>query len=137
VLPKFVAIAPDGTACGRASLREPPTLFLKLPPRAIRGLHLYDIWNHAVNNYGISDPNAEAQCLAGASMGAFGAYTSHQTRKHYGAVAACCLAQPRYAMSRAERHGFRPELHGLMTEIPTERTGRAIGFHDDDSPSGN
>jgi len=85
-LPPFVAIAPDGTANGRASFREPPTLYLNSPLGRFQDFVVYDVWNLATKNYSIR-PEREAHVMAGASMGAFGAYnTAIKYRKDFGVV---------------------------------------------------
>jgi S-formylglutathione hydrolase FrmB len=72
-LPKCVIAAPDGTVRGRASLREPPSLYLNSPLGRYEDYIIYDVWNHVVTNYAIRTER-QAHVLAGASMGAFGAY---------------------------------------------------------------
>lgn len=72
-LPKFVAVAPNGTFANRTGLREPPTLYLNSRLGRFEDYVTYDVWNHVVTHYSIR-PEREAHVLAGASMGAFGAY---------------------------------------------------------------
>ena len=85
-LPPFVAIAPDGTANGRASFREPPTWYLNSPLGRFEDFVMYDVWNLAVKNYSIR-PERGAHVLAGASMGAFGAYNlGIKNKKDFGVL---------------------------------------------------
>ena len=72
-LPRCVIVAPDGTVDGRASLRGPITLYLNSPLGRYEDYILYDVWNLATTGYRIR-PEKGAHVLAGASMGAFGAY---------------------------------------------------------------
>jgi Putative esterase len=130
VLPKFVAIAPDGTVNGRASLREPPSLYLNSPLGRFEDFIVYDVWNLAVNNYGIR-PEREAHVLAGASMGAFGAYNlGIKHRKHYGVVAG--VLPPlnlRYADCRGRTDGdYDPNCTGVMTEYRPNAPVARFGF---------
>lgn len=86
-LPKCVIVAPDGTARGRASLKEPPSLYLNSPLGRFEDYIVYDVWNLATANYSIR-PERQAHVLAGASMGAFGAYNlGIKHRQDYAVVA--------------------------------------------------
>lgn len=86
-LPKCVIAAPDGTVRGKASLREPPSLYLNSPLGRYEDYVIYDVWNHLVTKYSIRKER-KAHVLAGASMGAFGAYNLAMKHKdEYGVVA--------------------------------------------------
>jgi hypothetical protein len=86
-LPKFVAVCPDGTACGRTGLKEPPTLYLNSPLGRFEDFVTTDVWNHVVARYSIH-ADRRAHALTGASMGAFGAYNLGIKHKaHFGVVA--------------------------------------------------
>jgi len=117
-LPKFVVIAPDGTVNGRAGLREPPALYLNSRLGRYEDYIIYDVWNHAVTNYSIR-PERGAHVLAGASMGAFGAYNLGIKHKmEFGAVAGVL---PPINLRYADCHGrtdtdFDGSCIGLQTE---------------------
>jgi len=117
-LPPFVAIAPDGTANGRASFREPPTWYLNSPLGRFQDFVVYDVWNLATKNYSIR-PEREAHVLAGASMGAFGAYnTAIKYRTDFGVVAGVL---PPLNLRFADCHGrtdgdWDPTCIGVQTE---------------------
>jgi hypothetical protein len=72
-LPKVVIVAPDGTINGRAAMKDPPTLYLNSPLGKFEDFVTIDVWNHVVTHYSIH-ADRKARVLAGASMGAFGAY---------------------------------------------------------------
>ena len=117
-LPKFVAIAPDGTANGRASFREPPTLYLNSPLGRFEDFIVYDVWNHAVKNYSIR-PERGAHVLAGASMGAFGAYNlGIKNKKDFGVlVGVLPPLNLRYADCRGRTDGdYDTTCIGVQTE---------------------
>lgn len=126
-LPKFVAIAPDGTVNGRASLREPPSLYLNSPLGRFEDFVIYDVWNHVVTRYSIR-PERQAHVLAGASMGAFGAYNlGIKHRDDFGVVAG--VLPPlnlRYADGRGRTDAdFNPYDFGWRTEYrPDARAAR-------------
>jgi S-formylglutathione hydrolase FrmB len=117
-LPKFVVIAPDGTVRGKAGLQEPPALYLNSRLGRYEDFIIYDVWNHAVTNYSIR-PERGAHVLAGASMGAFGAY--NLAIKHRGEFAVVAGVLPpihlRYQDCRGRTDtNFDPTCPGLMTE---------------------
>jgi hypothetical protein len=122
-LPKFVAIAPDGSASGRAAsglaaLRETPTLYLNSPLGRFEDFITVDVWNHAVTNYSIR-PERQAHVLAGASMGAFGAYNLGIKHKaDYGVlVGVLPPLNLRYADCRGRTDtDFDPNCFGILTE---------------------
>jgi hypothetical protein len=117
-LPRFVIIAPDGTARGKAGLREPPALYLNSPMGRYEDFIIFDVWNHAVTNYSIR-PEREAHVLAGASMGAFGAYNLGIKHKHeYGVLAGVLPpVNLRYADCRGRTDAdFNPGCVGALTE---------------------
>jgi hypothetical protein len=117
-LPKFVVIAPDGTARGKAGLREPPALYLNSPLGRFEDFIIYDVWNHAVSHYSIR-PERGAHVLAGASMGAFGAYHLGIKHKHEDGVLAGVLppVHLRYADCRGRTDAdFNPGCFGELTE---------------------
>jgi Putative esterase len=117
-LPKFVAVAPDGTVRGRASLREPPSLYLNSPLGRYEDFIVYDVWNLAVTNYSIR-PERGAHVLAGASMGAFGAYNlGIKHKSSYGVLAGVL---PPLNLRYADCHGrtdtdFDPYCFGFLSE---------------------
>jgi len=128
-LPKFVIIAPDGTVNGKAGLREPPALYLNSRLGRYEDYIVYDVWNHAVTNYSIR-PERGAHVLAGASMGAFGAYNlGIKHRDEFGVVAG--VLPPinlRYADCRGRTDtDFNPSCTGWLTEYrpnaPVARLG--------------
>jgi S-formylglutathione hydrolase FrmB len=117
-LPKTVIAAPDGTARGKASLREPPSMFLNSRLGRFEDYVIYDVWNHVVTHYSIR-VEKQAHVLAGASMGAFGAYNLGIKHKDdYGVVAG--VLPPlnlRYADARGRNTGsFDPNNFGWMNE---------------------
>lgn len=117
-LPKFVAIAPDGTANHRTGLREPPTLYLNSRLGRFEDFVIYDVWNLAVSHYSIR-PERQAHVLAGASMGAFGAYNLGIKHKADFGVIAGVL--PPINLRYADCHGridtnFDPNCFGWVTE---------------------
>jgi hypothetical protein len=122
-LPKFVAIAPDGSANGHAAsglaaLRETPTLYLNSPLGRFEDFITVDVWNHVVTNYSIR-AERQAHVLAGASMGAFGAYNLGIKHKaDYGVLAG--VLPPlnlRYADCRGRTDAdFDPNCFGVLTE---------------------
>jgi S-formylglutathione hydrolase FrmB len=86
-LPRCVIVAPDGTVRGKASMRESPSLYLNSPLGKFEDFIIFDVWNHVVSNYSIREEK-QAHVLAGASMGAFGAYNlGIKHRDEYGIVA--------------------------------------------------
>jgi Putative esterase len=117
-LPRFVAIAPDGTVNGRASLREPPSLFLNSPLGRFEDFIIYDVWNHVTSHYSIR-PERQAHVLAGASMGAFGAFNlGIKHKSNFGVVAG--VLPPlnlRYSDCRGRTDtDFDPNCVGLLNE---------------------
>jgi len=118
MLPKFVAIAPDGTVNGRASLREPPAFYLNSRLGRYEDYIIYDVWNFAVTNYSIR-PERGAHVLAGASMGGFGAYNlGIKHKKDFGVVVGVL---PPLNFRFADCHGrtdgdFDPTCIGWQTE---------------------
>ncbi len=72
-LPRSIIVAPDGTIHGHASFREPLTLYLNSPLGRYEDFIVFEVWNHVTTNYSIRKER-EAHVMAGASMGAFGAY---------------------------------------------------------------
>jgi Putative esterase len=110
ILPKFVAVAPDGTANNRVGLREPPTLYLNSPLGRFADFITFDVWNHVVTHYSIR-PERQAHVLAGASMGAFGAYNLGIKHKdHFGVIAGVL---PPINLRYAD---FDPNCFGWVTE---------------------
>jgi S-formylglutathione hydrolase FrmB len=117
-LPKFVAVAPDGTVNGRAGLREPPTLYLNSRLGRFEDFVTIDVWNHVVTNYSIR-AERQAHVLAGASMGAFGAYNLGIKHKADFGVVAGVL--PPLNLRYADCYGridtdFNPSCFGTLTE---------------------
>lgn len=117
-LPKCVIAAPNATVRGRASLREPPSMFLNSPLGRYEDFVIYDVWNHVVTHYSIR-VEKQAHVLAGASMGAFGAYNLGIKHKDdYGVVAG--VLPPlnlRYADARGRTTGsFDPNNFGWLNE---------------------
>jgi hypothetical protein len=118
VLPKMVIIAPDGTVRGKAGLKEPPSLYLNSPQGRYEDFVIYDVWNHAVSNYSIR-PERGAHVLAGASMGAFGAYNLGIKHRHEFGVLLGVLPplNLRYADCRGRTDtNFDPNCFGVLTQ---------------------
>jgi hypothetical protein len=117
-LPKFVAVAPDGTLNGRPGLREPPTLYLNSPLGRFEDFVTLDVWNHVVTHYSIRTER-QAHVLAGASMGAFGAYNLGIKHKADFGVVAGVL--PPLNLRYADCYGridtdFDPNCFGWLNE---------------------
>jgi S-formylglutathione hydrolase FrmB len=128
-LPKFVVVAPDGTVNGKAGLREPPALYLNSRLGRYEDFIIYDVWNLAVTTYSIR-PEREAHVLAGASMGAFGAYNLGIKHKDEFGVIAGVLppVNLRYADCQGRTDtDFNPYCFGWLTEYrpnaPVARLG--------------
>jgi poly(3-hydroxybutyrate) depolymerase len=117
-LPKFVAVAPDGTANNRTGLREPPTLYLNSPLGRFADFVAIDVWNHVVTHYSIR-PERQAHVLAGASMGGFGAYNlGIKNKSDFGVIAGVL---PPINLRYADCHGridtdFDPNCLGWVTD---------------------
>lgn len=117
-LPKCVIVAPDGTVDGRAALRAPVTLYLNSPLGRYEDYILYDVWNLATTNYNIR-PERGAHVLAGASMGAFGAYNlAIKNKTEFGVVVG--ILPPlnlRYSDCRGRYHAdFNPACFEFTTQ---------------------
>lgn len=128
-MPKTVIAAPNGTARGKASLREPPSLFLNSRLGRFEDFIVFDVWNHVVSNYSIR-VEKEAHVLAGASMGAFGAFNLGIKHKDdYGVVAG--VLPPlnlRYADARGRTTGrFDPNNFGWLNEYRPNSTVASFG----------
>lgn len=128
-LPKCIIAAPDGTTRGRASLREPPSLYLNSPLGRYEDFVIYDVWNHVVTAYPIR-PEREAHVLAGASMGAFGAYNLGIKYRSDFAVLVGVLPplNLRYADARGRTDGdFNPATMNWLTEYRPDATVARFG----------
>ena len=128
-LPKCIIAAPDGTVRGKASLREPPSFYLNSPLGRYEDFIIYDVWNHLVTNYSIRSEK-KAHVLAGASMGAFGAYNLAMKHKDdYGVVAG--VLPPlnlRYADSRGRTdRDFNPSKFTWLEEYRPNATIASFG----------
>ena len=117
-LPKFVAIAPDGTANGRPRCASRRRFISTLPLGRFEDFVVYDVWNLAVTNYSIR-PEREAHVMAGASMGAFGAYNlGIKNKKDFGVlVGVLPPLNLRYADCRGRTDGdYDTTCIGVQTE---------------------
>jgi S-formylglutathione hydrolase FrmB len=128
-LPRCVIAAPDGTVRGRASLREPPSMYLNSPLGRYEDFVIYDVWNHVVQRYPIR-VEKDAHVLAGASMGAFGAYNLGIKHRHeYGVVAG--VLPPlnlRYADARGRTTGdYNPAGSAWLNEYRPNATVASFG----------
>lgn len=101
-MPRAVIVAPDATVDGKASLRGPVTLFLNSGLGRFEDYIIVDVWNLATNNYSIR-PEKQAHVLAGASMGAFGAYNlGIKYRNDFGVIVG---AMPPLNLRYSDRRG--------------------------------
>ncbi len=123
-LPKLVIAAPDGSAYGRAAMKDPPTLYLNSPLGRFEDYITLDVWNHVVKNYSIR-AERQAHVLAGASMGGFGAYNLGIKHKaDFGVVAG---VMPPLNLRYADCYGrtdtdFNPNCFSTLNEYRPNAT---------------
>jgi S-formylglutathione hydrolase FrmB len=128
-LPRCVIAAPDGTVNGKASLKEPPSLYLNSPLGKFEDFIVLDVWNHVVTNYSIRKER-QAHVLAGASMGAFGAYNlAIKHREDFGVVAGVL---PPLNLRYADKWGrtdtnYNPETVSWLNEYRPNATVASFG----------
>lgn len=128
-LPKCVIIAPDGTYRGKASLKEPPSMYLNSPLGKFEDFIVYDVWNHATGNYSIR-PEKQAHVLAGASMGAFGAYNlGIKNKNDFGLIVGVL---PPLNLRYSDRRGrtdsnFNPSSYAWLNEYRPDTTVARFG----------
>lgn len=128
-LPKCVIVAPDGTYRGKASLKEPPPMYLNSPLGKFEDYIMYDVWNHATGKYSIHIEK-QAHVLAGASMGAFGAFNLGIKYKNDFGVIAGVL--PPLNLRYADRRGrtdsnYDPSTFAWLKEYRPDSTVARFG----------